>query len=124
MALALEVLDQGRAWRKFQAICDAQGGLRVPPVAEHRCEVVADRAGRITAFDNRRFARLAKLAGAPTAPAAGVDLFAHVGDIVEAGELMMTVHAEAPGELNYALDYLGQHPDLVSIDDGLREANT
>ncbi|HET6370069.1 MAG TPA: thymidine phosphorylase family protein, partial [Nitrospiria bacterium] len=28
---AREILDDGRAWRKFQAICEAQGGMREPP---------------------------------------------------------------------------------------------
>lgn len=28
--LAQEILDDGRAWRKFQAICEAQGGMREP----------------------------------------------------------------------------------------------
>ena len=38
--LATAVLDDGRAWRKFQEICEAQGGMREPPVAPHRQGVV------------------------------------------------------------------------------------
>jgi len=112
---ALAVLDSGSAWRKFQDICSAQGGLRTPPTAEHRHSVVADKVGRIIAIDNRRLAKVAKLAGAPNARAAGVDLHVHVGDTVEVGTPVMTVHAEAPGELAYALDYLRQHPDMMRI---------
>lgn len=112
---AQTTLDSGAAWRKFQAICDAQGGLRTPPVAAHRHDVVADRAGRIGAIDNRRLAKVAKLAGAPTAAAAGVDLHVRVGDTVESGAPVMTVHAEAPGELVYALDYLCQHPRTMEV---------
>ena len=117
IALALAVLDDGRAWDKFRAICDAQGGLRTPPTADYRREVIADMEGRISAIDNRRLSRVAKLAGAPKAPAAGIDLRAHVGDVVDVGETVMTVHAEAPGELAYALAYLTEHPALISIDD-------
>lgn len=116
-AFAHAVLDDGRAWRKFQAICEAQGGLRTPPTAGHRQQVVSDKAGRVVAIDNRRLAKVAKLAGAPNAPAAGVDLHVHLGDTVQAGMPVMTIHAEAPGELTYALDYLVQHPDLLGIED-------
>lgn len=121
---ALETLDDGRAWRKFQAICEAQGGLRTPPVAAHQAPAVAVRAGRIAAIDNRRLARLAKLAGAPQAPAAGVELLARAGDRVAAGEPVLRVHAETPGELEYALEYLSRHPDLVGIDPADREVRS
>ncbi|WP_253717905.1 thymidine phosphorylase [Sphingomonas sp. AP4-R1] len=33
-ACALESLQSGRAWTKFQRICEAQGGMREPPVAK------------------------------------------------------------------------------------------
>ena len=38
-ALARETLSSGQAWKKFQAICEAQGGMRVPPVAAFTHEV-------------------------------------------------------------------------------------
>jgi thymidine phosphorylase len=120
-AFALTVLEDGHAWKKFQAICKAQGGLREPAVASHQQEVVADKSGRVSAIDNRRLAKLAKLAGAPNAPAAGIDLHAHVGDRVEKGKPVMTIHAEAPGELAYALRYLSQHPDLIQMDASEKE---
>jgi thymidine phosphorylase len=34
--LALETIRDGRAWSKFQRICEAQGGLRMPPRARCR----------------------------------------------------------------------------------------
>lgn len=123
-ALGLRVLNDGRAWQKFQAICEAQGGLRTPPTAGHRHVVVAECAGRVSAIDNRRLARVAKLAGAPIAPAAGVDLHVHVDDTVDVGSPVMTVHAEAPGELVYALGYLSQHTDLMRITPGDEETDS
>ncbi len=119
--LAAEVLADGRAWQKFQAICEAQGGLNTPPVAAHRHDVLAAKSGRITAIDNRRLAKAAKLAGAPTAPAAGIELHVHLDDLVEADAPVMTVHAEAPGELAYSLRYLQEHTDLIRIEDDDQE---
>lgn len=113
--MALRVLRDGRAWDKFQAICEAQGGLKVPPVAKHQHVVVAKHAGIVTTIDNRRLARVAKLAGAPKAPAAGLDLHVKPGQSVESDQPVFTVHAQAPGELHYALGYLKENTDLIAI---------
>jgi thymidine phosphorylase len=114
-ALAAQVLEDGRAWRKFQAICAAQGGMREPPAARHRETVAADRGGCVARFDNRRLARLAKLAGAPRAPAAGLDLHVRMGDRIERGQPLFTLHAEAPGELRYAMDFLETQPGMIEL---------
>ena len=113
---AAAVLEDGSAWRKFQAICEAQGGLREPPVAGHVREVAAERSGRVTDIDNRRLARIAKLAGAPSAPAAGLTIAVRLGQQVARGEPIFTVHAETPGELAYSLHYLSGQSDIVAID--------
>ena len=115
-ALAQAVLADGRAWRKFQAIADAQGGLRAPPVAPERHVVSAPVSGAVTAIDNRRLSRIAKLAGAPLAPAAGVDLHVVLGSTVEKNQPLYTVHAQSRGELQYAIDYaLAQH-DVIAVE--------
>lgn len=114
-ALAARTLDDGRAWRKFQAICAAQGGMReIPePVLVH--PVTAARDGVITAIDNRRLARIAKLAGAPAARAAGLLLHKRVNDTVAAGDVLFELHAETRGELNYALDYFERNRQVFTL---------
>ena len=112
---ATEVLDDGRAWVKFQRICEAQGGMRVPPTSRHRQPLVAAKAGVVTTIDNRKIAKLAKLAGAPEDKAAGVELHVKLGTAVEIGEPLCTVHAGAPGELAYALNYAAANPDILSV---------
>ena len=116
IVLASEILDDGRAWRKFQAICEAQGGMRQPPIAPHTEPVCAPAAGEVTLIDNRRLARVAKLAGAPVARAAGIELHAFLGTRVARGDPLFTVHAETRGELSYALDYLNSRPAIVRLD--------
>jgi thymidine phosphorylase len=115
MRLAEQTLADGRAWAKFQRICEAQGGLREPPRSVVNRPLLAQRSGRVMAMNNRTLARLAKLAGAPDDKAAGVELHVRLGDEVAAGEPLMTVHAEAPGELAYALDYAAAN-DMLSIE--------
>lgn len=114
-ARATEVLADGRAWSKFQAICEAQGGLREPPRAPHRHAVTAPRDGQVAVVDNRRLARVAKLAGAPRDRAAGLEIHVQVGDAVEQGAPVFTVHAESPGELEYALAYVRAGAGVSSI---------
>jgi thymidine phosphorylase len=115
--MAAATLDSGQAWRKFVAICEAQGGMRTPAVATRTAPVVARRPGRVASVDCRRLARVAKLAGAPAAATAGLELHVKVGDRVAAGQPLFTLHAESGGEMAYAMDYVAGEPDIYSIDD-------
>ncbi|MFB9241825.1 thymidine phosphorylase family protein [Massilia antarctica] len=115
LALAASVLASGVAWTRFQAICAAQGGMRTPPQARCTGVLGAPHGGRIAAIDNGRLARLAMLAGAPGAPAAGIDLHVRLGDEVAAAQPLLTVHAESAGELAYALAYAQSQAQLVTI---------
>jgi thymidine phosphorylase len=108
-------LASGAAWKKFQAICEAQGGMREPPRARFTRAVESEHAGYVSAIDNRRLARTAKLAGAPNARAAGLELHVRVGSEVAPGEPLFTVHAESPGELEYALAYAAANASIISM---------
>lgn len=116
LTTAQRILESGEALQKFEAICRAQGGLRAPPSAPLRHVVVAAHAGECVDVDNRRIARIAKLAGAPKAPAAGVELHARLGQRFEKGEPLYTVHAQAPGELDYALAYAAHQSDVIRLE--------
>lgn len=113
--LATSILADGRAWRKFVAICEAQGGMRAPGRAAHTRPVVASASGEVVGIDNRRLARLAKLAGAPNAPTAGLVFHTPIGTSVVVGQPLVTLHAEALGELAYALAYADANPDIVEV---------
>jgi len=114
--LADETIADGRAWAKFQAICEAQGGLREPPRSKVRRPLAADRSGRLVAINNRTLARLAKLAGAPDDKAAGVEMHVRLGDEIAAGEPLLTVHSGTDGELAYALDYAAANPEMMTVE--------
>jgi len=116
-ARARELLASGAALAKFEAICAAQGGMREPPVAPLTDTIQATHAGTIAAIDNRRLARAAKLAGAPRAPSAGVELHAPIGTRVERGQPLFTLHAETPGELDYARRYLRVNPHILDLEE-------
>ncbi len=115
MQLAGPVLADGRAWRKFQEICEAQGGMREPPVAPFTREIVAGRSGSVVSMHNRRLARIAKLAGAPKSPSAGIYLHVRAGEFVERGQPLYTLHAASPGALAYAAEYAQSQADAVFV---------
>lgn len=117
LAMAHQTLDSGEALDKFLRICEAQGGVRTPPTASYTSPVVAHRTGVVSAIDNRRLARSAKLAGAPKSPAAGLMLERRPGDQVERGQPLFVLHAETPGELRYAAEYVAAEAPVFSIDE-------
>ena len=114
-AMATETLASGRAWEKFLAICEAQGGVFEPPVSHYQRPVNATRSGRVAAIDNQRLARVAKLAGAPDDKAAGLDLHVRIGDRVHQGDPLYTLHTESIGELSYVLDYVKSNTDIIEL---------
>ena len=67
----------------------------------------------MAAIDNLRLARIARLAGAPQVPGAGVDLLCKVGDVVAAGDLLYRLHAQYPADLAFARE-------LAEADSGYR----
>lgn len=113
--MAADCLRSGRAWSKFQRICEAQGGMREPPVAKFSRTVEMRVAGTVDRIDSRRLSRVAKLAGAPDAKAAGVELHVCLGAPISKGHPAFTVHAESPGELDYALAYVDANPDIIGL---------
>ena len=112
---ATRALDDGTALRKFEAICDAQGGRRAPPTATHRRTLAAQGDGAIRSIDNRTLSRIAKLAGAPRSAAAGIDLHVRAHTSVTRGTPLMTLHAATPGELEYAMSYLRHHGNGIEL---------
>ena len=105
-SVARDILDSGRALAKLDAIIDAQGrrafDWRNPRLAPLVHEVAADTDGTVLAIDNERMARIARLAGAPKAYGAGVDLFQKVGSGVSRGEPLYRIHAASASELEFA----------------------
>ncbi len=119
MAMASQTLISGAALEKFQAICLAQGRFSEPPKAQYTHTIHADRTGIVSSINCRFIARLAKLAGAPAAKAAGLEMHVKLGDNIETGARLFTLHAEAPGELEYVLDFNRTHQDAIQITEEL-----
>lgn len=114
--IATQLLTQGKAWLKFQQICEAQGGMKKISKAKYTHEILSKSCGRVISIDNRQLARLAKLAGAPKDKAAGLVLHTPLNTLVESGQPIFTIHAESKSELNYALSALELNPEIIQLE--------
>jgi thymidine phosphorylase len=102
-ARARELLQSGRAREKMAHITDAQGAPpRVAKPGSRVREIVSRQTGEVRAIDCFRIARLARFAGAPTDPGAGIDLLKGVGDHVRAGEPLFRLHGEEASDFAFA----------------------
>ena len=113
---AKDTLRSGRAYKKFIDICEAQGGFKEPKTAPFKQSLFSNAEGIVSYFNNRFIAKLASLAGAPNAPLAGLKMHVRLGDRVREGQELLTVYAQAQGELDYALDFYRCHPEAIRID--------
>jgi thymidine phosphorylase len=102
---ARELLADGSARRKLDEIIRAQGpspvASKTGPLVH---EVVSSCDGRIASIDCQRIAGIARLAGAPDDPGAGVDLLYKVGDTVRAGAPLYRIHGSEPSEFRFAIE--------------------
>lgn len=111
-ALARDILESGRALQKMHDIITQQGsrGYDFSPAPLH-IDIVARRDGVVTTINNYQLARIARLAGAPMAKRAGVDLLKKIGDPVVKDEPLYRIYAEFPADFNFA-------KNLSNADDG------
>jgi len=110
---ARKCLEGGLAKRKMQEIINIQGGNpHIKPEelspGRYRQPVVSKTGGRVKAVNNIMVASIARTAGAPKDPSAGILLEKRVGDKVGAGETLFTVYAETITKLRYAMNLVNK----------------
>ncbi len=107
---AVKVFKIGEAPKvSVQAVAKKSGVIKIS----------AQTPGIVSSINCRFIARLAKLAGAPAAKSAGLEMHVKLGDSIETGARLFTLHAEAPGELEYVLDFHRTHRDAIQITEEL-----
>ncbi|WP_373056382.1 thymidine phosphorylase family protein [Zunongwangia sp. H14] len=115
METAQQILESGKAYGKFLAICKAQGRFTEPILAPYTFDIKAEKSGILERIDNRKIAKLAKLSGAPKSKSAGILLNTHLGENIKENQVLYTIYAESKGELNYALEYKNYHNNIITI---------
>jgi thymidine phosphorylase len=111
-ARAAALLANGAALAKMEEIITLQGERKPPPLGHLVHEFKAKADGRLVSMDCWQIARGARLAGAPGAPGAGIDLLVPIGAQVRRGEAIYRLHSVLPSDFDFAKSFL-------QADDGL-----
>jgi AMP phosphorylase len=108
-AIAQDILTKGKALEKFRKIIEIQGGdpnVKSSDIVpgEHQFIVKSPASGYIIDMNNRSLISLARTAGAPHDPGAGILLHAKKGKLVKEGEPLFTIYAERSWRLQNAVE--------------------
>jgi len=104
--LAKEILDSGKALKKFSEIIKAQGGTvdHLKP-ARFKKNIIVKSDGKIIEIDNKKINSLARIAGSPLDKAAGLYLYKHVGERINTGEKIVTIYSESRSRLRESVRF-------------------
>ncbi|MEM4268029.1 MAG: AMP phosphorylase [Candidatus Woesearchaeota archaeon] len=104
--IARQILEKGLAYIKFVEILRAQGAKVIYPeqieLAAFRYDICASKSGRVLHVDNSGINKVARIAGAPVDPKAGLYLYVHKGYNVKKGEKLLTIYADSKERLEFA----------------------
>jgi AMP phosphorylase len=109
VTMAQEILTKGKALDKFRQIIEIQGGdpkvksTDIVP-GEYQFVVNAPASGYVIEMNNTSLITLARTAGAPHDPGAGILLHAKKGKLIKSGEPLFTLYAERKWRLQKAIE--------------------
>jgi putative thymidine phosphorylase len=104
--LAMEILNSGAAFKKFNEIINAQGRKKIKlKLAKYCKNITAEKGGKIRGINNFAINSLAKLLGSPIDKSAGIYLYKHKNDKIAKGEKFMSLYSESKAKLNSAIDF-------------------
>jgi len=106
---AKKCLEEGSALEKMRQIIKLQGGNpNITPYdlkpGKFSKQIKAEIGGKVASIDNSLISKIARAAGAPKDPTAGLYIDKHVGEKVGAGEPLFTVYAQNAGKLEDAIE--------------------
>ncbi len=105
--MAMDLLDSGKASKKFNEIIKAQGGaLDRIPTAKYKYEAFLKKPGEIIGIDNKSINLLARIAGCPSDKAAGLYLHHHVGEELRGKQKILTIYTDSKPRLKEAIKFL------------------
>jgi len=115
--LAGEILNDGRAYKKFLEIVKAQGANITKSseitAAKYNYKYKSGKTGKVYDIDNNLISAAAKGAGAPIDKKAGIYLRKHIGDNVAKGDVLFTIYGNSRRKLKYAKSLLKENPIFI-----------
>lgn len=106
---AKEILESGRAYKKFKDIILAQGGSLNNlddklKLAKFSYDIKAEKNGKINFIDNKKISAVARMAGAPVDKDTGLYLYKHLNEEVKKGDKIITIYSETKDKLKECID--------------------
>jgi putative thymidine phosphorylase len=112
--LAKQILDSGKAFKKFQDIIEAQkGSLNHLKFAKFKKDITVMKNVKIAEIDNKKINSLGRITGCPIDKSAGLYLYKHVGDKLEKGDKIITLYAESKSRLRDALKFYNEQKPII-----------
>ncbi len=119
-SVAEDILDSGKALKKFKDIIHAQDGNPEKDLnsilGKHMLTVRAKKAGKISKIYNKRLSRISRIAGAPKDIGAGIRIDVKLGDVVKKGDRLFDIYSEKKFKLDHA-DKLCRENFPIDIED-------
>jgi AMP phosphorylase len=115
--VARKILESGEAVKKMRQIIELQGGNpNVKPsdivIGSKTLDINAAEGGRIHYINVQSISAIARAAGAPKDPGAGLYLYVEKGDKIEKGQKLLTIYAESDRKLDVAKEVVEKMPPI------------
>lgn len=102
--LAEEILKSGQAFEKFKEVCAIHGGnLSLLPKATHKLTISSTTSGYLESFNTEKIGIACiqlqagrKITSDLIEPTSGIEFHKKIGQKVEAGEILFTIHGSKP----------------------------
>ena len=106
-----EILNLGLANAKFKEIIKEQSGnSKVNPedlkLGKYKFEVKAKKSGKISSIDNKKIAKIARIAGCPESKEAGIYIEIKLKQKVKRNQILFTIYSESKEKLKYAKSFV------------------
>ncbi len=104
---AEDILDSGKALKKFKEIITIQDGnadINLHSIlGKYIISIKTNRTGKVARTYNRRISRVARIAGAPKDKGAGIYIHVKIDDFVKKGDKLFDIYAENELKLEQAV---------------------
>tara|TARA_Y100000310_G_scaffold316318_1_gene367867 strand:+ start:2478 stop:3947 length:1470 start_codon:yes stop_codon:yes gene_type:complete len=108
--LAKEILDSGKAFKKFEQIIKAQKGkIKSLKPGRYSYDIKVKTKTKINHLNNKLINSLARQAGCPEDKAAGIYLHKKKGNIIGKGEKVMTIYSTSKERLAHAMKFYNKN---------------
>ena len=111
--LAKEILDSGKAFKKFKEIIKAQkGSLKEIKLEKFKCNIISKKSGKIISINSKKINLIARLLGCPLNKFAGIKMHVFTKNHIKKGEKIATLYSGSSSRLNHARDFFNSNETI------------